>query len=368
MGAEPREIVFTIKRSKVTKEELKNIIKNNCNEKESAAFGRWVVSDSFEKDLDSFITEDLENELAQIHQVEDKDLEKMAAKILRYAKNQTSIPTEKSGKIIAPYTSDWQSKSWFSSGYKIAAAIVLLAVFSFVIIYFSSKPTEELSSVQIITKENQRGRKSTIFLKDGSVVYLNAESKIHFPEVFSDSLREIQLEGEAYFDIAKDEAKPFIVSIGELKISVLGTSFNVNAYTDTEFIKISLNTGKVQIENDNDGNSDKKKVELNAGQCVSYSTKQNTFSNVSAFNPALDLAWKDGTIVFENAGMKEMLQRFERWYNVDFEIKNTPSFRWNYTGEFANQTLQDVLESLSFSQKFEYKINQDKVEIMFNPN
>ena len=353
----------------MTKEELKKIIKNTCNEKGRAAFARWVVSDSFEKDLDSFITEDLENELDQIHQVEDKALEKMAAKIHRNAKNQNSSPSEKSEKTIAPYKSDWQSRSWFSNGYKIAAAMVLLAVFSFVVIYFTNKPAEEFASAQIITKENQRGRKSTIFLKDGSVVYLNAESKIHFPEVFSDNLREVQLEGEAYFNIAKDETKPFIVSIGELKISVLGTSFNVNAYTDTEYIKVSLNTGKVLIESIyNNENLDNSKVELIAGQSVSYSTKQNTFTKVSTFNPSLDLGWKDGTIVFENASMETMMQRFERWYNVDFEIKNTPSFRWNYTGEFANQTLQDVLESLSFSQKFDYKINQDKVEIMFNPN
>lgn len=354
---------------KVTKEELKNIIKNSCDEKDSAAFARWVVSDSFENDLENFITEDLENELAQIHQVEDKALGKMASKILRNAKNHVPVPAERSEKIIAPYQSDWQSRSWFPNGYKIAATIVLLAVFSFVIIYFTTRTTEDFTSTQIITKENQRGRKSTIFLKDGSVVYLNAESKIHFPEMFSDTLREIQLEGEAYFDISKDETKPFRVNIGELKISVLGTSFNVNAYTDNEFIKVSLSTGKVRIESDDHNeNLDSNKVELIAGQSVSYSTKQNTFSKISTFNPSIDLGWKDGTIVFENAGMEEMLQRFERWYNVDFEIKNRPSFRWNYTGEFANQTLQDVLESLSFSQKFEYKINQDKVEIMFNPN
>jgi transmembrane sensor len=353
----------------VTKEELKNIIKKSCSEKDSAAFARWVISDSFENDLDSFITDDLENELTQIHQVEDKALEKMAAKILRTNKYEILNPVERAERIISPYKSDWQTRSWFSSGYKIAAAMVLLAAFSFVVFYFINRQSEDVTSAQIITKENLRGRKSTIFLKDGSVVYLNAESKIHFPEVFSDSLREIQLEGEAYFDIAKDEARPFIVSIGELKISVLGTSFNVHAYDDTEFIKVSLISGKVRVESgESNDYTDNGKVQLVAGQSVSYSKKQNTFTKVSTFNPALDAGWKDGTIVFENASMENMLQRFGRWYNVDFEIKNAPAFQWNYTGEFGNQTLQDVLESLSFSQKFEYKINKDKVEIMFNPN
>jgi transmembrane sensor len=352
----------------VTKEELKNIIKNHYGEKNSAEFARWVSSDNFEDDLDRFITEDLENELTKMHQIEDPALKTMAAKILNKASQRKNNLSEYSRPIPA-LEGNWQRRSGLSAGYKIAAALLLLAAFSFVVFFFMNNQTAEIAEVQIITKENLRGRKSTIFLKDGSIVYLNAESRIHFPEVFRDSLREVQLEGEAYFEISKDEAKPFVVSIGELKIRVLGTSFNANAYNDNEYIKVSLNTGKVRIEsNDNNENADNSKVELNAGQCVSYSTKHNSFTKVSVFNPLLDLGWKDGTIVFENTSMQTMLQRLERWYNVDFEIKNSPSFRWNYTGEFTNQTLQDVLESLSFSQKFEYKINQDKVEIMFNPN
>lgn len=352
----------------MTKEELKNIIANRCSENDRAAFAKWVTSESFESDLESFISNDLENELAKTHHIEDAALNTMAEKIIQSAKAQNSNLAEKSGTKIYAYDSDWQNRSGLSAGYKIAAALVLLAVFSFVVFFFMNNQPKEISEARLITKENQRGRKSTIFLKDGSIVYLNAESKIHFPDVFSDSLREVKLEGEAYFDIAKDDTKPFIVALDELKISVLGTSFNVNSYTENDHIKISLNTGKILIEQSaGDLRQNAQKVELNAGQSVSYSPKQNTFTKVSTFNPLLDLGWKDGTIVFENATMETMLQRFERWYNVDFEVKNTPSFNWNYTGEFTNQTLQDVLESLSFSQKFEYKINQNKVELMFNP-
>jgi len=95
---------------------------------------------------------------------------------------------------------------------------------------------------------------------------------------------------------------------------------------------------------------------------------QNVFTDITNFDPGLDLGWKDGKIVFRNADMETMISRFERWYNVDFVLQNKPYFEWSYTGEFENQTLQDVLESLSFSQSFDYKFNHNKVELVFKPN
>jgi ferric-dicitrate binding protein FerR (iron transport regulator) len=351
----------------VTKEELKNVIRNHYSEAGKIEFVNWVLSENFDKDLDQFITEDLTNELLQKHQIEDTVLNAMAGEILMNAR-ETKSATDKSHSITS-YSGDWQRRSGIGTVYKIAASVVLIALFAFVAFYFSERPTDEIQADQMVIKENQRGRKSTIFLKDGSIVYLNAESKIEFPEVFSDTTRVVYLEGEAYFDVARDESKPFIVRTDNLKIRVLGTSFNINAYEENEFVKVSLNTGKVEVENEQvSGLHGNKIIELNAGQCVSYSSRQNTFTAVSEFDHNVDLGWKDGNIVFENADMETMVNRFERWYNVDIVLKNSPYFKWNYTGEFQNQTLQDVLESLSFSQSFDYTIDQEQVELVFKPN
>jgi ferric-dicitrate binding protein FerR (iron transport regulator) len=351
----------------VTKKELKNVIRNHCDESSKAQFMQWVTSDHFEEDLEKFISEDLENDLSTNHHLEEAALDDMAKKILTMArKNQT--PLEMTHHKVAGNDQVSHKRIGFNTIFKIAAALLFIALFTFVAYYFTQNPTRKNQITQTITKENQRGRKSTIFLKDGSIVYLNSDSKIQFPEVFDDSIRAVRLEGEAYFDIARDENKPFIVLTNDLKISVLGTSFNINAYRENEYVKISLNTGKVKVENEIIKDQDDAQIiKLNPGQSVAYLSKQNIFTKVSSFSSNLDLSWKDGKIVFENADLETMINRFERWYNVDFVMKNKPYFEWDYTGEFHNQTLQDVLESLSFSQSFDFKINQDKVEIVFKP-
>ncbi len=352
----------------MTKDELKKLIKDRFPDNKRMELIDWVLSNNFDKELDQFITEDLEHELLQKHKLGDADLENLASEILKKAPAKDGHQEIKQHKIET-YQSDWQSRSGFRRIFRIAAAVVLIALFAYVAFYFTNNQTVEIAKVESIIKENQRGRKSTIFLRDGSIVYLNSESKIQYPEVFSDSLRVVHISGEAYFDIARDEAKPFIVYSDNLKISVLGTSFNVNAFQENEFVKVSLNTGKVKIENTiQNSQGDSEAIELVAGQSVEYSSEKNIFTNVSEFDPNLDLSWKDGKIVFKEASLEKVMERFERWYNVDITLKNSPYFKWNYTGEFHNQTLQDVLESLSFSQSFDFELDQDKVEIVFKPN
>jgi ferric-dicitrate binding protein FerR (iron transport regulator) len=352
----------------VNKKELKKVIRSHCSEAGKAEFAQWVSSNQFDEDLENFISEDLENELSKNHQIDDAELDGMAKKILSMARENQTSPKLNHDKI-ASYESDRQNHSGTNALFKIAAALLLIMLFTFIAFRYTRNTTEENQIAQTITKENQRGRKSTIFLKDGSIVYLNSDSKIQFPEVFTDSNRIVQLEGEAFFDVARDENKPFVVLTNDLKVSVLGTSFNINAYRENEFTKISLNTGKVKIENEGiDDENNVKSIELNPGQSVAYLSKQSTFTEVYPFNSNLDLSWKDGKIVFENADLETMIKRFERWYNVDFVLKNKPYFAWDYTGEFHNQTLQDVLELLSFSQSFDFQINQDKVEVVFKPN
>jgi ferric-dicitrate binding protein FerR (iron transport regulator) len=253
--------------------------------------------------------------------------------------------------------------------YRVAATLLILGMFSAIAYYFSGTKKNVEPAVSTVIKENLRGRKSTIFLNDGSIVYLNSESSIEYPEKFSDSLRVVKISGEAFFDIARDEHKPFIVHTDELAISVLGTSFNVNDFDENDRCKISLSSGKVSVSTlGQTQGSTADAITLSPGQSVSYLEEKAEFTSITAFDPNLDLGWKDGNIVFKNADMQTMLKTFERWYNVDFKLKNDPYFRWNYTGEFHNQTLQDVLESLSFSQSFDFRFEENNVELMFKPN
>ncbi len=356
----------------MNKQTLINLIQDRCSDDEKSEVLKWMVSKNFEKDLEQFIHDDLSTGLASDQYLEKTDLNHLAEDIILKVKdikspniNSISVRDE-----IELYEKQKNKQSWIYTMSKIAAAFLLIASFVFIANYFSSNQNETNQIVKTISKENLRGRKSTIFLKDGSIVYLNSESKIKFPEVFNDSIRLVHLEGEAYFDIARNEHKPFIVQTGDLQIKVLGTSFNIKAFQELDDIKVSLNSGLVEISNFITQSKEQhgQKINLKAGESVSYLKIQNRFADVSNFDHNLDLSWKDGQLVFKDADVSTVISKLERWYGVDISVQNKPNFKWEYTGNFENQTLHNVLELLSFSQNFDFELNQNLVNIKFKSN
>ena len=129
--------------------------------------------------------------------------------------------------------------------------LLLVTWLSFYLYPTSTFPTSDPATLQQLTvKANPKGRKSKIRLPDGSFVYLNAESRMEYPALFSDSLRVVKLMGEAYFEIAKDRKRPFVVHTDDLKITALGTAFNVRAFQEDEQVSVSLTEGRVRVSAD----------------------------------------------------------------------------------------------------------------------
>jgi len=342
----------------VTKEQLRQIIIGNASNALDAELIDWIKSGKLDSELEKMIENDLHHSFNN-PAISDKEVNALAEIILKKAgKLSESKKTPVTARVLNPFR--------IPNLIRIAAVISFIVAISFTIVYFSRPQTKSIESAQLVTKENSKGRKSTIFLNDGTIINLNSESRISYPEVFGDSVREVILEGEAYFDVAKNEQLPFIIRTGDISLTVLGTSFNVAAFHDIESIKISMNSGKVAIATHVSDSPEAQVIQLSAGECIIYSKASKSFSAISTFDNTLDFGWKDGKMVFANAGMEDIFKRCERWYNVQFELKNAPKFHWNYTGEFQNQTLQDVLESLSFSQKFTFKIDKNIVTVSFN--
>ena len=157
---------------------------------------------------------------------------------------------------------------------KIAASITIFLA----LIYFISdnleKETEEPNKISLIIKENPSGQKSRIFLPDGSSVTLNAESKISYPEKFSDSIRIVSLVGEAFFDVVKNDNKPFIVNSEDLSTTVLGTSFNVRAFDADPITLVALKVGKVKVEIINNTEY-AKAMFLDPGEVITYDKSES---------------------------------------------------------------------------------------------
>lgn len=354
------QLLYLYNIKKVTKEELKKIISDSCSAEQAEDLQSWIMSADFQTELEKYIDEDLDELLQKDPETTQPELSHLLNAIRTKAMRHP-IQSGREAKIYN-YNKPSTLRPWI----KIAAAVALILSFALTYRYLIVR-TKKPQIVKLITKENPRGRKSTIFLKDGTTVYLNAESSITFPEKFSDTLRNIQLTGEAYFEVAHNADKPFVVHTQNLDVTVLGTTFNVNAYPEKPIAKVSLNTGKVMVSHTKAGLPNEK-INLKPGESVSFDQYSLQFAQVTTFDHDLDLGWKDGILVFKNADLPTIIARCEHWYNVDFALQNKPYFPWHYTGEFQNQSLEDVLESLSFSQSFDYKIERDSIKIKFKPN
>lgn len=208
------------------------------------------------------------------------------------------------------------------------------------------------------TSETLKGQKTLITLEDGSRVYLNSASAISYPQVFSDTKREIILTGEAFFEVTKDSNRPFIVRTGKVETTVLGTSFNVNAF-DIDDISVAVATGKVQVAASDE---DERKVLLLPNNLVRYTpTKGLIVSDIDVNNL---IAWKTNTLHFEDMPLDEVAVILERWYNAEIEFQNSAIKTCRINGEFRNQRLSEVLESIQYMYNVDFKFSEpNKVEL-----
>ncbi|WP_215224069.1 FecR family protein [Echinicola shivajiensis] len=245
----------------------------------------------------------------------------------------------------------------------IAAAVVLVLLMAIPVYYNLNKAVENQEVNRTLTvKENGRGQKSKITLSDGTIVWLNANSKLSYINGFTDSLREVHLEGEAYFDVAKNAKKPFVVHTGQLKTTVVGTEFNLRNYAEDSIPSLFLTEGKVNYQYDMTGNY---KGILTPGNGVKWDSSTNGISEFK--DDAVNWAsWKDGILLFNDIDFMSALKECQRWYDVDFIVKGTPPSDWKFTGKFKNAYLESVLNSMQYGKAFNYTIDGKNIEITIN--
>ncbi|MCG8306800.1 MAG: DUF4974 domain-containing protein [Cytophagales bacterium] len=249
---------------------------------------------------------------------------------------------------------------------RIAASIVFFLLAGFITIVILQRlrleNTEEVAEHEIdqIEKYIPSGQKLRIYLPDGSIVWLNSESTLKYPEVFSDQIRPVELEGEAFFEIARNPDKPFVLKSGNVSTTALGTSFNVRSYASENNIEVTLATGSVLVEIQQ---QEHQKFILEPGYSVNYK-KRNREASKQKSDVDKHINWKDGVLQFEEDGFETVFKKLSRWYGVEFEFSKTYlGDEWKYSGWFKNDYLDNVLESISFTQDFEYEINNKKVTI-----
>lgn len=239
------------------------------------------------------------------------------------------------------------------------AAILFLPVLS-ILLYLILKISPELENYSCLTSDSIEivtpvGSRSVIQLEDGTEVYLNFGSKLKYPQKFRGNKRKVTLTGEAYFKVAHNPGKPFVVQTNNLNIVALGTEFNVSAYPDERNIETTLVKGKVKIESVNKKGKPDDIATMIPGQHLVYNQEngnvQTDQSNIEKY-----IAWRDGKMVFKDESIVVVARKLERFYGVEFEFADKESMQITYTATFVDEGLFQILDLLKLATPIEYKV------------
>lgn len=295
--------------------------------------------------------------------------------VLKYGDEEAAVEIvdTKPGKV----RSMKRTIAWVSS----IAASVLLGWFIFS--SFPAGDAQKKENVAQNTVSTKRGSKSKIQLPDGTQVWLNADSKITYNENFQGALREVQLTGEAFFDVVRDEKRPFVIHTNAIDVKVLGTSFNVRSYTNEKNTETSLIHGSVEVtlrnnpetkivlkpseklivQNDNMQVISKKPEEVKAAELKQPTMVKSKISFEKKDSSVIETLWVKNKLAFDREPLEEVAMKIERWFDVgvcitDEKLKKTP-----FSGVFDDENLPVVMEALRLAGKFRYNINKKEVTI-----
>ncbi len=319
---------------------------------------------------------------------ESTDTDDFFNKHLQRLSNHPDIHTQPPGEDIQPPDNPEQDQEkqkprrWLLLLSGIAATVAIAFFF-----YYNNRSSIKTNLKQYAasnTVTTRKGSKSNIQLPDGSIVWLNADSKLTYDENFRGDLREVHLQGEGYFEVVKDENRPFIIHTKTIDIRVLGTIFNVKAYDTEGSTETSLIKGSVEITLHK---SPEKKIVLKPNEKLRVNNENfiyNTATNTDKMHDAtadmnivvgkihfqkkdsmaLDALWVKNKLVFDAESLQEVMRKIERWYNVkvDFEVDDAMRST-QYSAIFENENLLQVMEALKITGSFSYSINKDVVTI-----
>ena len=198
------------------------------------------------------------------------------------------------------------------------------------------------------------GQRANLTLADGTRVCLNAGSTLSYPVAFAGDIRKVELDGEAYFEVSKSKEKPFVVHTQMCDVEVLGTKFNVDAYSDKNTFSAALMEGKIKVDNN-----------YSPADVIYLSPSQQ----VSLKNGKLDVApivdydiyrWKEGLICFTDVNFVELMKRIEKYYGVDMEVENTGLARHVFSGKFRiSDGIDNLLRVLQKDIYFDFERSED---------
>lgn len=322
--------------SPISRELLRKYIEGGCTPEEEEVVHRWLD----DNDLDDYSVDDRQSRLTR--------------KVERNWRTLTGQLEEL--KPLVGLGSQRRIRLWRKS---LAAAALAAVLASGVLVYQRVVRSRHVYRTDF-------GEIKRINLPDGTIVTLNARSEMRVSGGFEKGRgRDVYLQGEAYFQVNRHQDRPFIVHTGTahgrngVSITALGTSFDVSAFSDDPRIAVALSEGKVLVKAP--GRTGRQQAYLSPGEQAVFDKQDSRLSVKDRFDKKQAISWQVQDIYFENADIAEVLRKLERFYGVSFDTAALKPRHWQLSGEYRNQTLHDVLESLSFNYSLRYRLQGKEV-------
>ena len=247
----------------------------------------------------------------------------------------------------------WSGKRIFFEVLKIAA-ILLIGIFASRYIFPESKPENVIVMQSIHVPAGQRAE---ITLVDGTKVWLNAKTTFTFPNYFSESSRNVTINGEGFFDVSSNKHKPFIVKTDKYDIKVFGTKFNVMAYSGKGIFETSLLEGSVEVMK----TGVTKGIFIKPYEQIFQGKDNLVMSPIDNMNHFL---WKDGIISFNNESFTDIVKKLELYFDLKIDVKNEKILNYQCTGKFrTKEGVEHILRVLQLSNRFSFKTDDKKNKI-----
>ncbi|MCF8361278.1 MAG: FecR family protein [Prolixibacteraceae bacterium] len=301
----------------------------------------WISDNRENSEVNTFLKDEWNNKDEKETQIQFSDIKKKIPEREKVVKKNTVLR-----QIITSYQK--------------AVAIILLPVVAFSIYFIVNQFNTEPTYFQTTA---ETGQKSNLVLPDGTKVWLNSDSKIKYPDNFGKKNRSVELTGEAYFEVVKDTKNPFWVEAGEVQIRVLGTSFNLKAYTDENKIETTLFEGKVELTVHANEKRASKTIEMKPGQFLSFNKVKNELQYKKFENDEV-LAWKNNQLIFRNDSFENLVRKIERWYNVEIIYDEANLNKQRLTVElYEGELLYRLLDIIELAMDVECISEKDKIYI-----
>lgn len=239
--------------------------------------------------------------------------------------------------------------------YMKAAAILLLPLILYSVYssFFKSQQADLSAAAEIVSPN---GARTKFQLPDGTMGWLNGGSSLKYTNTFQAN-RKIDLVGEAWFEVAHDTRRPFVVHTPKLDVNVLGTKFNVTAYPDENETSVVLQEGKVNVN----GFKGSESVNIEPDQKFTYNNSSQTGA-IQEVKASQFSAWKDGLLVFRNEPLSEVLKRVGRWYNVEIKLNDTELENFKYRATFREEQVEEVIRLISLTVPIEYSFSSRQTD------